>query len=547
MPGRYVESGDGYDWIEDPVVETASTNPHPLGSDEYWDYESQGVAQTAADPIASAAAVDRANMSAFTPDSDFKTLNPLFFNDIPQSIDTSSYDPASYTYMVGGDETGSGSYSQTGQVMRDIGGNMQGAYNPNTGKLEGLYYKDQSKGGYWNAGGDFIPYQSSGGGFGGFLSGMFSGIKDLVTSDAVKTLAPMVLSGGLGGAAGVGQMLGTNALVGGAALGAGTAALTGGDILKGAITGGIGGAGQGLSADIGSALGAGKELAPVLGGSLIGAGTAALTGKDIGSGALLGGLTNAGGVKLGETGVNLGQVGGALKVLDNIENGNLLAAVTGATNLAGAGNTQIGGTGLTVNDLAKDINLAKAVISGNPQLVSNALFSVANSAANSAIQADANTSKAIDPYFQTGAGTGAVPTEYAANDVGTQQLIDALTNTPAAAGQSVQVASADPDAALTALQERINAEAGRAGGVGSGTYFDSLGRLHVVEPGEDLEAEQARTEAAIASETSAQVSAPAEQTTVPTQAEQQPAVEEFIRQLEATQPPEQTIEQIMAA
>ena len=71
--------------------------------------------------------------------------------------------------------------------------------------------------------------------------------------------------------------------------------------------------------------------------------------------------------------------------------------------------------------------------------------------------------------------------------------------------------------------------------------------MHVVEPGEDLEAEQARTEAAIASETSAQVAAPAEQITVPTQAEQQPAVEEFIRQIEQYQAPEPTVEQIMAA
>jgi hypothetical protein len=355
MPGRYVESGDGYDWIEDPVVETASTNPYPLGSDEYWAYESDGIEHGAVDPVASAAAVDRANMSAFTPDSDFKTLNPLFFNDIPQSIDTSSYAPAAYTQMVGGDETGSGAYSQTTPIMRNIGGNMQGAYDPNTGKLQNIYYKDQSKGGYWDTSGSFIPYRrSGGGGLGGFLSGMFSGFKDLATSDAVKTLAPMIISGGLGGAAGVGGALGIGSTAGGALVGAGTAALTGGDVLKGALMGGIGG---------------------------------------------------AGGAQIGDTGVSVGQVGAGLNVAKNLESGNLLGAITGAANLSGANSMQIGDTGFTIGDLAKNANLAKSIADGNPQALFAALTSVSKYAGGP------SSSDMIEGYFAPGGEGYIAPTE----------------------------------------------------------------------------------------------------------------------------------------
>ena len=159
-------------------------------------------------------------------------------------------------------------------TMKQVGG-TQYTYSP-TGKLIGQQ----------NVGGS---------------GGLFGGISSLLTSDLVKTMAPMVLTGGLGGAAGVGQMLGTNALVGGAALGAGTAALTGQDILKGAALGGIGGAGQGLSADIGGALGAGKDMAPILGGAVLGGGMSALTGQNIGTGALLGGLTKGRGVSICQT------------------------------------------------------------------------------------------------------------------------------------------------------------------------------------------------------------------------------------------------------
>ena len=359
--------------------------------------------------------------------------------------------------------------------------------------------------------------------------------------DMIKFLGPAILSGGLGGAAGAGSAMG---------LGTGTAATIGG-------------------------------------GAALGAGTAALTGGDILKGALLGGLGGASNVGIGDTGATVGQVTSGVNLVKNLESGNLFGAITGAANIAGAGNTQIGETGLTINDLSKDANLAKAVISGNPQALMGALTSVASSATNSSN--DANN--LINQYTQTGAGTGAATTDYASNDVGTQQLIDALTNTPAATGQSVQVANNDNANSLAALEDAKtaakidNGQSIDLGTVGN-TPPDAALQSGLNFPGDqsvptqeqqqqsvgDLqtalaESQQSDTPTAPqdviktlqdAGLTNEQIGiptppsvpeAPAEpavRATAPTQAEQQPAVEELIKQLEATQPA-QTVEQIMAS
>lgn len=480
--GHWVEAGDGYSWVEDPVEPVAPVAPQaaPVDTKPNLFGPAAGLPALVGPQAPAAATPNFSNMPGlgvgaggyggvnipdtaaalgigagpvdpypvFTKESDYKTIAPSFLKDIAQTIDKNSYDPAAYTHMVGGDETGSGAYSQTESVMRDIGGNMQGAYDPNTGKLQAIYYKDQSKGGYWNPQGQFIPYQKTGGGFGSFLSGMFSGIKDLATSDMVKTIAPMVISGGLGGATGIGNLLGVNPIVGGAIAGGGTAALTGGDVLKGALMGGVGGAGN---------------------------------------------------VNIGDTGVNIGQVSAGLNVAKNLESGNILGALTGAANLTGAGsglgNTEIGDTGYTLGDLAKNAGLAKAVLSGNPQAVIGAITSVAQAATQ-----NADTNAAIADYTTPGAATTTADAGSnlpALNSDVMQQLTAAFTNPQDLSNTpSVQVASADPASALAALQET-----------------------------------QAPT---------------AEQATVPTQAEQQPAVNELVKQLETTQTP-QTVEQIMAA
>jgi len=271
----------------------------------------------------------------------------------------------------------------------------------------------------------------------------------------------------------------------------------------------------GIGTAIGSALGAGATFAPIIGGAILGGGSAALTGGDILKSAFLGGLGGASNVGIGDTGATVGQVTSAVNLVKNLKNGNWLGAITGAANLSGAGNTQIGETGLTINDLSKDLNLAKAVISGNPQALMGALTSVASSATNSA----ADASKAIDPYFQTGAGTGAATPDYPTNDAGTQQLIDALTNTPAATGPSVQVASNDNASALAALED-----AKTAAKIDSGQIID-LGEVSNKPPDAELPPG---------------LIFPGDQST-PTEAQQQQAISNFHDALAETQQPETPI------
>jgi hypothetical protein len=205
----------------------------------------------------------------------------------------------------------------------------------------------------------------------------------------------------------------------------------------------------GVGTAIGSALGAGATFAPIVGGAVLGGGMAGLTGGDVLKGAVMGGVGGASGTQIGDTGVSVGDVSKSANIAKAANNGDLFGAITGAANLSGAANMPVGDTGFTVGELAKDAKLAAAVISGNPNAVMGAITSVANSAAKS--EADANN--AINPYFQTGAKTGDLPP----------------------------------------------------------------------------------------------VEEPAAPVTVPTQAEQQPAVEKLLKQIDQYKAPEQTVEQILAS
>lgn len=232
--GHWV-SGDGESWWvsdpEDAIIEAQNRAAAAARQERAAAEEAR--AQEAARAVSAAAIATSGGQS----------LNSTILNSIPKSISSDLYNVNDYIRSSGGGEEGGTATTQIIPIIRDVGGNLQGTYNPLTGKLENIYYKDQSQGGYWNAGGAFVPYQSSGGfNLGNFVSGMLSGTADLLTSDMVKTLAPAILSGGLGGATGVGNLLGTNPIIGGAVLGGGTSALTGGDIGQGILTGAAGGA-----------------------------------------------------------------------------------------------------------------------------------------------------------------------------------------------------------------------------------------------------------------------------------------------------------------
>ena len=104
---------------------------------------------------------------------------------------------------------------------------------------------------------------------------------------ALSFLAPGIGTA-IGGALSGGLLSGTAAgILGGAALGAGASALTGGNPLIGAVTGGLGAGGGGA---LGGLFGLEGPLANIVGSGLVGAGTAAATNRNPLSGALRGAL-----------------------------------------------------------------------------------------------------------------------------------------------------------------------------------------------------------------------------------------------------------------
>jgi len=186
--------------------------------------------------------------------------------------------------------------------------------------------------------------------------------------DFVRMVAMSALTAGLGGAAGVGNSLfglsGTAGTVaGGAALGAGKAALTGGDILRGALTGGLGG---------------------------------------------------AGGIDIGDTGFSVGDAMTAAKMAQAAQKGDFMGALAGAASLTGGSDFKIGD--FTVGELLKDAKLAQSMFGGKqgPGAI-KALTNFANTKQNDVVntlkdagltQADASP---ITPAAKTAAPTTPMP------------------------------------------------------------------------------------------------------------------------------------------
>ena len=179
-----------------------------------------------------------------------------------------------------------------------------------------------------------------------------------------------------------------------------------------------------LTAGIGGAAGLGQSLyglsgtaGQIAGGATLGAGRAAISGGDILKGALMGGFGGAGNLGIGDTGFTVGQAMTAVNALKAAEKGDWMNAITGAVSLSGAGSTQIGDTGYTLGDLAKNAKLAQAVVSGNPQAIIGAITRVAGSANKDIIQSltDAGMSGPqandfIEGYFAPG-GEGYIDSE----------------------------------------------------------------------------------------------------------------------------------------
>ena len=232
----------------------------------------------------------------------------------------------------------------------------------------------------------------------------------------------------------------------------------------------------GLGTTIGSALGAGAAVAPIVGGAALGAGTAALTGGNALTGAVLGGLGGAGNTQIGDTGVTVGQVNTATNVAKNLESGNLLGAATGVSNLAGTGNTQIGDTGISVNDALNAAKVAQAASSGNIVGALSSATKLASSGSSplNAAPIDQNTSPTLNTGTSTDVpvpGTGGLPADAsstAATDTGALTTVANNAGTETNAGANTSTAATDTGALNTVANNTDTVAGGLAGAVAGG-------------------------------------------------------------------------------
>ena len=137
------------------------------------------------------------------------------------------------------------------------------------------------------------------------------------------------------------------------------------------------------------------------GGALLGGVNAAANDQNILKGALLGGVAGAGGAELGNTGIKVGDV---KKAYDIIQNPSLAGIVSAASPYVGS--TQLGDTGMSLGDILKGVGAAQALTSGNESQIFKALTGLAKdqggSLKSSLAGFEANPEDFIEGYFQPG-------------------------------------------------------------------------------------------------------------------------------------------------
>ena len=345
----------------------------------------------------------------------------------------------------------------------------------------------------------------------GGSGGAFGVIQDLLTSDMVKTLAPMMITAGLGGATGVGDLMGlsgtTGAVAGGAALGAGTAALQGGNILQGATLGGGLGYLQGALTNTGTGsyidpglsdnidVGGGQNFAgtsgatsypvapqtPFSGTSILdpvtGVPTTAATDYSLASQTPVNGMGGAQGIQANPN-ANLADMGGG-------------QGITNATsaNIADMG----GGQGITTSASGggvlgqNGVNTGGSVLGTNP-LTNQTLGTALNTLNTGVTNPSINTSGGL-PLTNNltggglGAGAAAVDTGVNPNNVPTPGggfLGTGLTAAQVAAlgtGVTGLVTGANTNSAISAAQAAQNAAAAKSAGTLGDIYNTQMGSL----------------------------------------------------------------------
>jgi hypothetical protein len=173
------------------------------------------------------------------------------------------------------------------------------------------------------------------------------------------------------------------------------------------------------------------------GGALAGGVNAGLTGRNILTGALRGGLGGAGALKLGNilgTDVTVGDVSKAVNFAQNPTLNNLF----GAASKYLPSDISLGNTGISVNDIMKGVNAAQAFTSGDHRRMFDAATGMAGGPSSSAVQSTSSTQSAA-PQNEAAADNAFKPTQSAAipvqSDTGPIQLMQDIFGTDIASAQ----------------------------------------------------------------------------------------------------------------
>lgn len=234
-----------------------------------------------------------------------------------------------------------------------------------------------------------------------------------------------------------------------------------------------------LAPGVGTALSEALGVSATTGAALAKAGMAAATGGN----PLTAALPTFGNVDLG--GINVGQVMTAANVLKSAESGDWMNALSGAASLSGASNVQIGDTGYTLTDLAKNAKLAQAVMSGKPQALLGALTNFAKTA-------QANTPLSPD-VVKTLTDAGLSKDDVANTDWASlyaQETTDPTTGQTIKGADLSQYANqnfgADPNANWNSYVKNVNNTIGNKGGMGSQWQQSGSDHIMVADDGSGI-------------------------------------------------------------
>jgi len=222
MAGRYVEAGDGWDWVEYPptAVEKLTSGADWASKDaaaKIQAFNNAGITPAELQSVGvSPADIAWMQSQGYTGAAPSVTTNIAGTNvNAPASIRTDlATNPEYLNALASSGETGRTAQEIQGTlapILRDLGNGMQGSYSPITGELQNIY-NGTDKGGYYDTQGQFIPYQTTSWGetLSNLPSGMFEGLSDVVESTAFQKIAPAVI-GGLYSSGAFGNALGAAA------------------------------------------------------------------------------------------------------------------------------------------------------------------------------------------------------------------------------------------------------------------------------------------------------------------------------------------------